>query len=161
MVGSLVVIVKVTPAQPVPDLPCPTAESWKAPGSAPATGQSLFGVNVPQDGTSVMSESVTLPVASAPFERLLMVTLAARPAWPTVTGEGKVGTTQRPTPAKASGMATRKGTTATIIAVSTVAARAARLLDARGDVFPNPDPTPCMCVCSPRGSFEGKYHRSG
>src|ERR1700761_2896975 len=109
----MTVIVKIVPAHAVPAWPVPVGLMVNTPGSASAAGQSLVGATpklVPHAGTMSMVVMVTLEGRSAPLEVLVIVKLAGTLVWPTVTDVGNSGTTPKPTPAKAAGMETAKGT---------------------------------------------------
>ena len=71
---------------------------------------------------------------------------AGRPVWPTVTIDGKVGVTPKPTPAKADGMLTAKGTKATTSAMKPRRARRPppRDRNRNGSALRRPDPVPAL-----------------
>ena len=109
-VGSMLVMVKVTPAQAVPARPVPTGSSWKTPGSSPPVQLGSGGVagGMPQEGIRVMSLPAGGVVpnwasrfASSPVALFRMVRLAGTSVSPTVTSWGNSGVTPNPTPAHA------------------------------------------------------------
>jgi hypothetical protein len=85
------VMVKTWPAQAVPASPTPVGLTAKTPGSAAATGQSPTPAKEPHEGVRVTLVRVTVPTAWVPSETFLMVTVAGRPVWPTVTTSGNSG----------------------------------------------------------------------
>ena len=95
-------ITNVSPAHAVPACPTPVAPGTITPGSTAAGGQSAPTIAwVPQLGTNVIDVSVTFRFASGPFDWLVIVNVAGTPDWPTVNGDGRLGTTPKPTPAHA------------------------------------------------------------
>ncbi len=115
---SMGVMVKVCPAQAVPASPRAVALSANTPGSAEAAGQSPLPTNevVPQDGTRSIAVMVTLSALSGGVDALRIWREAGRLVWPTVTLDGKVGVTPKPTPAKAAGAAASAARTTPVLA---------------------------------------------
>ena len=112
-----------TPAHAVPASPTAEGLSRKTLGSGVGQSPPPVPKGVPQLGTRVIELMTTGFTLSGGVEAFRNSTLAGRPVWPTVTTDGNVGTTEKPTPAAAGPMATNGAAMHTMTAARAAAVR--------------------------------------